>query len=298
MSIDWGRRIWLLPIVPVVILLIAVLARETLHTPAVASFIATYPGTTALPADAPVGLPAWLNWQHFLNIMFMAFIARTAMRIRSKQRPPHFFTRTNSGLIRTAGAPRRMSIDVWLHLVFDALWALNGVIFIVLLFVTGQWMRVVPTSWEVFPNAVSAGLQYLAFQWPIDNAWVNYNSLQVLAYFVTVFVAAPLAILTGLRLSNAWPQRERWIRSVPERPVRWLHNATLAYFIVFVIVHVFLVVSTGLLRNLNMMFAANDTDNWFGLILCVLALDLIMAVWMLLRPPVVAAIAKRFGKVQ
>lgn len=298
MSIDWRWRLWLLPVVPIVILFIAMLANDLLGVPAVAEFVKQYPGTVPLPPDAPHGFPVWLNAAHFLNILFMALIARTALSIRSKQRPPHFFTRRNSGLVRTAGAPRRVSIHVWLHLAVDCLWVINGVVFIVLLFATGQWMRIVPTSWDIFPNALSAGLQYLGFVWPADNAWVNYNSLQVLAYFVTVFVAAPLAILTGIRLSNAWPQRERWIRGVPEKPIRWIHNATLVYFIVFVTIHVFLVLATGLLHNLNMMFAANDGTNWVGLVVCVLGLDVIMAIWMVLRPKTVAGLARLFGTVQ
>ena len=297
-SIDWRRRLWLLPAVPIVFLAVAMIANDVLTLEPVASFVAQYPGVVALPSDAPTGFPVWVNATHFLNILFMVLIARTALSIRSKQRPPHFFTRRNKGLIRTAGNPRRMSIHVWLHLAIDLLWAANGVVFIVLLFATGQWMRIVPTSWDIFPNALSAALQYLGFVWPADNAWVNYNSLQVLAYFVTVFVAAPLAILTGIRLSNAWPQREHWIRAVPEKPIRWIHNAALVYFAVFVTIHVFLVLTTGLLRNLNMMFAANDGTNWVGLVFCVLGLDVIMAIWMILRPKTVAVIARVFGKVQ
>jgi thiosulfate reductase cytochrome b subunit len=296
-SIDWRRRLWLLPVVPIVVLAVAMIANDVLKLEPVAAFVAQYPGVVPLPSDAPTGFPIWLNATHFLNILFMALIARTALSIRSKQRPPHFFTRRNSGLIRTAGTPRRMSIHVWLHLSVDVLWSVNGVVFIVLLFATGQWMRIVPTSWDIFPNALSAGLQYLGFVWPTENAWVTYNSLQVLAYFVTVFIAAPVAILTGIRLSNAWPQRERWVRAIPEKPIRWIHNATLVYFAAFVVVHVFLVLTTGLLHNLNMMFAANDGTSWVGLVVCVLGLDVIMAIWMILRPKTVAAIARAFGKV-
>ncbi|MFP3802940.1 oxidoreductase, partial [Paraburkholderia sp. SIMBA_027] len=71
---------------------------------------------------------------------------------------------------------------------------LNGLIFIVLLFATGQWLRIVPTNWDVFPNALSAGLQYASLNWPLENGWNNYNRLQLLTYFLTVFIAAPLAI--------------------------------------------------------------------------------------------------------
>ena len=77
------------------------------------------------------------------------------------------------------------------------------IIFVVLLFATGQWMRVVPTSWDVFPNALSAVLQYASLNRPVETGWVNYNSLQLLTYFITIFIAAPLALITGLRTSGA-----------------------------------------------------------------------------------------------
>ena len=73
------------------------------------------------------------------------------------------------------------------------------IIFVVLLFATGQWMRVVPTSWDVFPNALSAVLQYASLNRPVETGWVNYNSLQLL----TDFIAAPLVLITGLRTSGA-----------------------------------------------------------------------------------------------
>ena len=51
-----------------------------------------------------------------------------------------------------------------------------------------------PTSWDVFPNALSVLIQYLSLDWPAENGWVAYNGLQLIAYFVTVFIAAPLAL--------------------------------------------------------------------------------------------------------
>ena len=94
---------------------------------------------------------------------------------------------------------RKISLTLWFHQALDVLWIANGVIFVVLLFVTGQWMRIVPTSWEVFPNAVSAALQYVSLDWPTENGWLNYNALQQLAYFAITFVAAPLAIVASMR---------------------------------------------------------------------------------------------------
>jgi thiosulfate reductase cytochrome b subunit len=265
--------------------------------PEVSNFLSTYSGTTPLPEGAPVGLPAWLGWQHFLNFFFLLFVIRTGWIIRSKKRPPAFWTPTKFRLNKNKPA-QRMGIYHWFHIQMDFLWVLNGIVFMVLLFATGQWMRIVPTSWDIFPNAVSAGLQYASLNWPVDNAWVNYNSLQVLAYFVTVFIAAPIAIKTGLRLSPIWPKQGWMHRIFPEKLARTLHVAVLFYFFVFIVIHVTLVFTTGALRNLNMMFAANDGTSWLGAGMFALSVVVMVIGWFLMRPSILKPIAAYSGKIQ
>lgn len=278
---------------------VVILVAQWMRTiPEVAIFISNYRGTTPLPEGAPVGLPAWLGWQHFLNMFFMLLVIRTGLIIRSKKRPPAFWTRKETGLISRIGPAQRMGIYHWLHISIDVFWVLNGVVFIVLLWVTGQWMRIVPTSWDVFPNAVSAALQYASLRWPLENVWVNYNSLQVLAYFVTVFIAAPIAIKTGLRLSPVWP-KEGWMHRVfPEDLARRLHTIVLFYFFIFIVAHVTLVFTTGALRNLNMMFAANDGTSWLGAGIFGLAVVVMVIGWLLAKPSILKPLARLSGKVQ
>jgi thiosulfate reductase cytochrome b subunit len=75
---------------------------------------------------------------------------------------------------------RRHSIGLarWWHLGVNTLWLVNGAVFYVLIAVTGQWVRLVPQSWDVFPHALSVAVQYLSLDWPTENGWVNYNGLQ------------------------------------------------------------------------------------------------------------------------
>jgi thiosulfate reductase cytochrome b subunit len=278
-------------------LTVIILIAQWLRTlPEVALFISNYRGSTPLPEGAPVGFPAWLAWQHFLNFFFLLFVIRTGWIIRSKKRPPAFWTPTKFRLNKNKPA-KRMGLYHWFHIQMDFLWVLNGVIFIVMLFVTGQWMRIVPTSWDVFPNAASAALQYASLRWPMENAWVNYNSLQVLAYFVTVFIAAPIAIKTGLRLSPIWPQ-EGWMHRIfPEALARRLHVIVLFYFFVFIVAHVTLVFTTGALRNLNMMFAGNDGTSWLGAGMFGLSVVAMVVGWFLMRPSILKPIAAYSGKI-
>ena len=213
----WLKLAWMVPVALLALAGVVLAARWLRDTPALQDFLAQYPGFSALPDGAPVGIPAWVGWQHFLNSLLLLLIIRSGWLIRTRQRPIGSWTRNNKGLIRTRNQPKKISLDLWFHLSLDVLWVLNGLIFYVLLFATGHWMRLVPTSWDVFPNAASAALQYASLQWPLENGWVNYNSLQLLAYFSIVFLAAPLAIVSGLRMSPAWPAKSRMNRLFRDR---------------------------------------------------------------------------------
>lgn len=272
--------------------------RWLLSTGPGADFIARYPGHTDLPDNAPVGIPAWLGWQHFLNMLFIVLILRSGLRIRHERKPEAYWT-------PKFGNGKKISLTTWLHQAVDVFWVLNGIIYIVLLIATGQWKRIVPTSWDVFPNALSAVLQYLTFDWPTENGWVHYNAAQMLTYFFTVFIAAPLAIITGLRMSTLWLSKwTRLSRALPLKITRKLHVAVMIYFIIFVIIHVILVVFTGLLRNLNHMYAAQGSPdpqeyagNWTGLIIFLVSVAVIAAVAYFARPTYLAPAAKLGGEV-
>ncbi|WP_328821580.1 cytochrome b/b6 domain-containing protein [Microcella pacifica] len=289
----------MLAIVLGVLATVAVLtARWALTLEPVADFVQTFPGEYHLPEAAPVGIPAWLAWQHFFNAFFMLLIIRSGWGVRTQKKPPAYWTPRNR-------PETKVSLTVWFHQGLDLLWLVNGALFIVLLLATGHWMRVVPTSLEVFPNALSALLQYMSLDWPTENGWVNYNSLQQLAYFTTIFIAAPLAAITGFRMSTLWPARaEKLTRAYPIEWARAVHFPVMLYFVVFIVVHVALVLSTGALRNLNHMYAAQGSvdpdafaDNWTGFWMFLLSLAVFVAAWVAARPIVLAPIARLFGSV-
>jgi thiosulfate reductase cytochrome b subunit len=254
-------------------------------------FVHRYPGAYALPASAPVGFPLWVEWQHFLNAFLMLLIIRTGIQIRRETKPPASWSPRWDG-------KRRISLTVWLHQSLDLLWIVNGVAFVVALFATGQWMRVVPTSWAVFPNAFTAALKYASLNWPTEDGWANFNSLQQLSYFVVIFLLAPLAAITGVRMSGLWQKKwERASRVYPIQLARAIHFPTMVVFSVFIVVHVVLVLATGALRNLNHMFGHSDVVSWTGFWLFVAALVVMAAGWVAARPLVVSPIASLFGRV-
>ena len=275
----------------VVLAVILVLsARWFLGTSAGTSFLESYPGQYSQP-DAPGGYPPWLNWAHFFNAFLMILIIKTGIQIRTEARPQAYWT-------PKWNKKRKISLTIWLHQALDLLWVLNGVIFVILLLTTGYWERVVPTSWDVFPNALSAGLQYASLDWPTHGEWAHYNSLQELAYFTTIFIAAPLAILTGVRMSGLWPANNQALnKAFPVEAARAVHFPVMIYFTAFILVHVILVFATGALRNLNLIYTGQDATNWTGFWLFALSLAVIIAAALATRALVVAPIASLFGRV-
>ncbi|MGO1544536.1 MAG: cytochrome b/b6 domain-containing protein [Gulosibacter sp.] len=288
---QWARLVVLGVLATVAAAAIIVLAARGVTTlPGVPEFLERYPGEYALPAFVEEGFPAWARWTHFLNFFFLVLIVRTGIQVRRQQKPDAFYTPKRGG--------KKVSIYLWLHTSLDVLWLLNGIVFVVLLFVTGHWARIVPTSWEVFPNAASAMLQYLTLEWPVEDGWVNYNSLQQLMYFLVVFVAAPLSVITGVRMSEWWPKNAKTLNKIYPAPVaRALHYPTMLFFVLFVIAHVFLVFATGALKNLNHMFAGTPEVSWVGFWWFVGALLAAVAAVFAAKPLVLAPIANLFGRV-
>ncbi|TFC37407.1 hypothetical protein E3T34_12215 [Cryobacterium sp. TMT1-62] len=292
----WFNLVWAIPLAIILLVAVVLAARGIRSLPMAQEFLVDFPGASPLPSWAPVGFPAWLAWQHGLNVFFLLFIVRSGWQIRTAGRPSMFWTRRNTGLFRTRRAPRRLGINLWLHLAVDALWVLNGIVFYVLLFVTGQWVRIVPVSWDIIPNALSAALQYASLDWPITDGWVNYNALQTLSYFSIVFVAAPLALVSGIRLSPLCTSR-RLGELIPLRPTRAVHVGVMVFFLAFIVIHVTLVFATGALRNLNHMYAAQSDDGWTGFWIFAASLVVMLVAWVAEGPRLLRAVASLGGTV-
>jgi hypothetical protein len=208
----------------------------------------------------------------------MVLIIRTGLTIRA---------RSGRRLLDAAAQQEGQdSLTIWFHQSLDILWLVNGAVFVVLLFATGQWMRIVPTSWEVFPNALSAALQYVSLDWPTENGWVNYNALQQLATSRPCSSPRP-SPRHGFRMSGLWPKKNAKLSAA--YPIEWarkVHFPVMLFFVVFIVIHVALVLATGALRNLNHMYAAQGSvdgdayaDNWTGFWLFVARSSVIAAAW-------------------
>lgn len=307
----WINVLWLVPLAGAGLVTAIAIGHELREIPMVAEFIKQYPGHSSTPIDYS-GFPLWVRLQHFFNLFVMMFIIRSGIQILADH--PRLYVDNNSTpgsewfrfqkavpkdvlwtakddavtIPRWLGLPGiRHSIGLarWWHFSCDLLWLVNGIVFYILLFTTSQWQRLVPTSWDVFPNALSTMLQYLSLQMPVENGWVRYNSLQQIAYFLTVFVAAPMAVLTGLMQAPAISNSLGWFGKLLNRQVsRTLHFAVLLWFVQFIGVHVTMVFVTGVRRNLNHITIGNDTTELTGCIIAAVTLTMLGVIWYCASP--------------
>ncbi|GAB2524737.1 cytochrome b/b6 domain-containing protein [Paramicrobacterium agarici] len=307
----WLNLVWTIPAAVVVLLAIVAVGIGLRQLPGVEDFIAQHPGTVA--RAEPQGFPWWLRWQHFLNVIFLLPIMRSGLQIlagrprlfwKLGQRPGAEWLRMNGPVepgarvsprhdavalptqLGLPGTRRSTASARWWHLTCTMLWLLNGVVFYIVLFATGQWTRVVPTSLDVFPNAVSAVLQYASLDFPDQRSWVAYNGIQLLTYFITVFVAAPLAVLTGLLQS---PRISKAVGAAHSRlfnaeAARSVHSIVLAWFVVFTIVHVALVLTTGAAENLNHITVGHTGTGPAGLVLFAVGVVVLAVLWAIASP--------------
>ena len=307
----WFNLLWLLPIGFVLLIVGVALAKELRGLPAVQSLIGQYPGTVTLPSGLE-GIPSWVGWQHFLNLFLITFIIRSGTQIMTDH-PRLYWTRhstpgkewfrfqkevpddplwtakqdsvTLPGQVGLPGIRHSIGLARWWHLGVDMLWLLNGAVFYIMIFATGHWQRLVPMSWDFFPSALSVMIQYLSLDWPIDNGWVAYNSLQVIACFITVFIAGPLAMLTGLGMSPVLSTRFKRISSALSiQTARSLHFLVMVWFLFFIVMHVTLVFTTGMRENLNYMYASRSDDSWLGFWVFAASMVIVTVGWVAATP--------------
>jgi DMSO/TMAO reductase YedYZ molybdopterin-dependent catalytic subunit/thiosulfate reductase cytochrome b subunit len=311
-GLHWINVLWVLPLGFVLLVIGVAIAQELRQLPAVQDFLARYPGIPPSTGAVTTGFPDGLRLLHFLNLFFMAFIVRAGVQILADHPRLYwkrdctpgtewfrFQTAVPSGRIWTAkddsvalpawlgipGIRHSIGLARWWHFSITLLWMINGIVFYVLLFTTDQWLRLVPTTWEVIPNAASTALQYLSLTFPVDESWTRYNSLQQIAYFITVFIAAPTSILTGFMQSPAISNRLGWIgRALNRQRARSIHFIALCWFLFFILAHVTLVFITGARVNLNMMFAGVNDDSWSGFVVFIPAMLLVAVTWWLASP--------------
>jgi thiosulfate reductase cytochrome b subunit len=141
------------------------------------------------------------------------------------------------------------------HFFFAWLLVINGAAYILYSMVSRHLARdLVPSGmdWRSIGRSI---VEHLRFRHPTGEQAKRYNVLQKLAYLTVIFVLVPLIILMGLAMSP-------WLDSVlpgwidvfgGRQSARTIHFIAAWLLVLFVLVHLFEVIITGLWNNLRSM---------------------------------------------
>ncbi len=231
--------------------------------------------------------PIWLRAAHFFNFLLLSLLIRSGLEILSahprfywndhctpgsewlkftkKQRPKdRLWTASDeeTSFPSAIALPGRENLGLgrhW-HFLADFAWLLTGLTYIVALFVTPEWRRLIPTSWQIVPEAGRVLFSYLTFH--IVETPGTYNALQQLTYATVIFLLAPLSIATGLAMSPAIAARFPWYIKIfhGRQSARSLHFLALCTFIAFFVGHVAIVALHGFRTELAMIVLGQTHD--------------------------------------
>jgi len=187
-----------------------------------------------------------------------------------------------SPLIGTPGYRHTIGVArVW-HFISVHGFILTGIVFAILLFLTEQWRRIVPTSPLVLEQAWNTWVHYVTFHMPPEpNGFYGYNALQQIAYFTVFFVFGPLAIATGIAMSPAVVNHFPWYARIfgGRQSARSIHFLTMLSFLAFLVVHVTLIVMTGFARNMNHIVLDTDDQRPLGMYLGFVGIGVVLLSW-------------------
>jgi thiosulfate reductase cytochrome b subunit len=159
----------------------------------------------------------------------------------------------------TLPGPQWLAMGRLWHFAFAWLFVINGLLFWAYAVAGGHLSRdLLPTKADLarLPREI---VHHLKLEFPRDEGAKRYNALQKLAYVFVIFVLGPLVVLTGLAMS---PTMDSAFPSLPwifggRQSARTIHFICAFSFLGFFIVHVAMVILSGVWNNLRSMITGS-----------------------------------------
>jgi len=182
-----------------------------------------------------------------------------------------FDTTGTLGVSNVDGEPTARGFPAWItlpsyqdlatgrrwHFFFAWLFVVNGLIYLGYGLLTRHFRRdLLPTTDELAPaHLAQEVVDHARLRFPKGEKARRYNALQKLTYLLVIFVALPLMIATGLTMSPGFDAFAPWLIDLfgGRQSARTLHFITASSLVAFVVVHVAMVLVSGVFNNMRSM---------------------------------------------
>jgi len=193
--------------------------------------------------------PLAIRWLHWVNFPLLAMMIWSGVLIYWANPVYsirvfgyelfHFFP---AGFYETLGIPFRLAEGLQMHLFFMWVFAINGLIYVIYLLISGEWRALlpIPSSLKRAP-LVALHDVHIVKKLPPQG---KYNDAQRIAY-TSVIVMGAGSIITGLSIYK--PTQISWLTSLlgGYEWARWEHFWLMALFVMFFVVHIIQVALAG-----------------------------------------------------
>jgi thiosulfate reductase cytochrome b subunit len=143
------------------------------------------------------------------------------------------------------------------HFFFAWLFVINGLIYMVYGFIARHFRRdLLPRRDELTPAHLGHEIaDHARLRFPKGEQARHYNALQKLTYLLVIFLLLPVMIGTGLTMSPGFDAIAPWLLDLfgGRQTARTLHFITAFSLIAFVVVHVAMVLVSGVFNNMRSM---------------------------------------------
>ncbi len=173
------------------------------------------------------------------------------------------------GVSKTADGPAARAFPSWMtlpalqdlgsarywHFLFAWILAADGLIYLIYGLVTGHLRRDLVPRLRELAQVPGDIVTHLRLRFSHGSDAPQYNVLQKLTYFLVLFVVLPVLVLAGLEMSPRIDAALPWLRDVfgGRQSARTIHFMMAWTLVAFVLVHVVMVVVSGLANNLRSM---------------------------------------------
>jgi Ni/Fe-hydrogenase b-type cytochrome subunit len=168
-----------------------------------------------------------------------------------------------NGFLRPRGFPSWITLPSYQdlatgrrwHFFFAWLFVANGLVYLVYTLLGGHLRRDLAPRKAELRHIGASILDHLRLRFPRGEEATRYNVLQKLAYLGVIFVVLPLLVLAGLTMSPAIDTAAPWLTAAfgGRQSARTIHFICAWTLVLFVVVHVAMVLLSGVTNNLRSM---------------------------------------------
>jgi thiosulfate reductase cytochrome b subunit len=214
--------------------------------------------------------PAWVRLTHWLNVVAVVVLIMSGLNILMAH--PHLYWGIRSTFadpwVSFPQLPNWMLIPQGrnlaearnYHFLFAWIFVFNGLVYLLLGLVTRRFgRRLWPTRADLKGIGASVA-EHARFRFPTDDQARVYNVIQKLTYLAMILIVLPMMLITGLSMSPGFNAVGGVLLDIMggRQSARTLHFISMGLIVGFIVIHVGLVIWTGLFNNMRSMITG-----WF-----------------------------------